>query len=828
MAAIIGALRAELSASIAQWQDDMGKAAESLKGFQRTAQSVSKGLDKVGTSMALAITAPLALLAKAGLDEAKQAREAMGQVEAALESTGNAGGRTAAQLKEAAGVLQNLSTFDDDDILRGVTANLLTFGNVQGEVFDRAQKSVVNLASRLGGDLQGAAIKVGRALNDPIKGMTALSRIGISFTSEQQKLIKNLVQSGQGFQAQNIILAELEKRFGGAAEAMRKAQPDAVLTQSWRDFKETIGAIELQLLPALTEKLQAVVSWFNNLTPATQKFVVQAAALLAVVGPLLVIFSKLLTAVVTILPYVITLGKWIAGLSAATLGWVAALAAVVLAIFIFWDSVKKVLKGDFAGAWESAKDTAKKIAGQITGIFKSVEGPKMPGDQKAGVKGPTAKPGKLDFNLANEDQIKKAVDARKALDKSLAQLGQKLDQGFDAINLPKATTQANALNVQLDEYIARAKEAGVNTKAFDDRVAGLRKRIGELEAVGLAKEAEEFGRAVDKTGIAVKRFAAGSLDPLSEKIETIDTAFESLRDEIVKQIADNAALAGSNDNAARAMERLQLQLGQLEEAHAAASAAARTQFQAEEMLADLQTKRANLETKNQIRDLQAAAGKGGPVSSMQAELQAAQDELARKQIDTAATLVQLTEKRDQAALQGHDTEVARLETEITLQQQLADLVSTTTADQIVAGERLNSAFQNFTDDLADSLSDMIVTWRGDLDSILDIGRQLAKEVFLKPLLSEASAGLGGALKGLASSLFAGGFAKGGYIPPGQWGIVGEKGPEPVFGGKTGADVRPNGGGGVTQVFNISTPDANSFRLSQRQIGRVAKSRLAFS
>jgi hypothetical protein len=59
-------------------------------------------------------------------------------------------------------------------------------------------------------------------------------------------------------------------------------------------------------------------------------------------------------------------------------------------------------------------------------------------------------------------------------------------------------------------------------------------------------------------------------------------------------------------------------------------------------------------------------------------------------------------------------------------------------------------------------------------------------------------------------------------------VVGENGPEPVFAGSSDLTVMPNGsmGGGVTQVFNISTPDANSFRLSQRQLSRTAKQRLA--
>ena len=53
--------------------------------------------------------------------------------------------------------------------------------------------------------------------------------------------------------------------------------------------------------------------------------------------------------------------------------------------------------------------------------------------------------------------------------------------------------------------------------------------------------------------------------------------------------------------------------------------------------------------------------------------------------------------------------------------------------------------------------------------------------------------------------FAGGFAGGGYIPQGQWGVVGEQGPEVVGGPNS---VSPMGGGGVSVVVNgdiINTP-----------------------
>ena len=97
----------------------------------------------------------------------------------------------------------------------------------------------------------------------------------------------------------------------------------------------------------------------------------------------------------------------------------------------------------------------------------------------------------------------------------------------------------------------------------------------------------------------------------------------------------------------------------------------------------------------------------------------------------------------------------------------------------------------------------------------------------------SQAGSGGGLGGLAS-LFAGLFADGGTIPRGQFGIVGEAGPELAFAGSAPVSIVPfdpvtpgrrsvadlSGGGRVNNssvVMNIQTPDARSFRKSQATI-----------
>ena len=71
----------------------------------------------------------------------------------------------------------------------------------------------------LGQDLKSSAIQVGKALQDPEKGITALRRVGVAFTSQQEDRIQKWVEEGQILRAQRRILKELTVEFGGSAAA---------------------------------------------------------------------------------------------------------------------------------------------------------------------------------------------------------------------------------------------------------------------------------------------------------------------------------------------------------------------------------------------------------------------------------------------------------------------------------------------------------------------------------------------------------------------------------------------------------------------------------
>lgn len=176
------------------------------------------------------------------IDEASEAERIQRQIEAAITSTGGAAGLSAAQLSDMADELSRMSTFDDDSILK-MQSVLLTFTNIRGDAFRAASEAVLDLSTRLGVDLQSAAIQVGKALNDPVQGITALTRVGVSFSEQQKELVRHLVETGDRAGAVQIIIAELNKEFGGSARADLDTYAGSVtaLGNAWANLQEAVG-----------------------------------------------------------------------------------------------------------------------------------------------------------------------------------------------------------------------------------------------------------------------------------------------------------------------------------------------------------------------------------------------------------------------------------------------------------------------------------------------------------------------------------------------------------------------------------------------------------
>ncbi|WP_457645326.1 phage tail length tape measure family protein [Profundibacter sp.] len=347
--AVIGALRVVLGMDSGAFVDGAGRAEKRLNAFRRNMQRTGQQMQRVGVRMSAALTAPLVGLAYKAVAAQKEQEQAIAAVTAALKSMGDGAGYTLSQLEAMASKMQDKSLYGDEDILKKVTANLLTFGNIHDEVFSRAQQLSLDLSARLGQDLQSSAVMLGKALNDPVAGLTALSRVGVSFTEQQKEQIKAMVEVGDVAGAQALMLDELERQYAGQAEALAKTDSGRI-TQAWNsigDAMERIGAIILPILADFADYVKSVAEAFQALDPSTQRFVVVAGTIAAALGPVLIGLGLVVSSIGALAG---ALGIVFAPITAVIVG-LAALAAGAVWIYKNWEGVKEF----FANLWENIK-----------------------------------------------------------------------------------------------------------------------------------------------------------------------------------------------------------------------------------------------------------------------------------------------------------------------------------------------------------------------------------------------------------------------------------------------------------------------------------------
>lgn len=195
---------------------------------------------------------------------------ATAQLEAVIKSTGNAAGVSAEQAKMWSEQLQDITGVSDDAIL--ASENLtLTFVNIKSNIFPQVTQTALDLSQAFGSDLQSATIMLDKALQDPIQGLTAMRRVGLSFSDAETQMIKTMVEHNRIAAAQGLILQEVQKQVAGSAEAMGNTIGGALakIQNVFGDAAKTIGAIFSPVVGAvLGDVAKFAQSFFNALRPA--------------------------------------------------------------------------------------------------------------------------------------------------------------------------------------------------------------------------------------------------------------------------------------------------------------------------------------------------------------------------------------------------------------------------------------------------------------------------------------------------------------------------------------------------------------------------------
>jgi hypothetical protein len=288
-----------------------------------------------------------------------------------------------------------LNTGVDQNAIKLTQAKLLTFKELAatadqvGGAFDRATMAAIDMAAAGFGEAESNAVQLGKALNDPIKGITALTRSGITFTAEEKKLIETLVNSGKTLEAQDMILKAIETQVGGTAEATANASDKMRI--GFKLVSEQIGTALLPLFEELVSFLQTSVipqmaglsDFISRNSEAIKIFAIALVGIVATLGTLSLVI-KAVNIVMTTFNAIVKIATIIqAGfnliLSLNPIGLVVIAVAALAAGFVlayqkiepFRDLIDSIIQR-IKDLGNAIKNSA--VGKSLTGIFNSVAG----------------------------------------------------------------------------------------------------------------------------------------------------------------------------------------------------------------------------------------------------------------------------------------------------------------------------------------------------------------------------------------------------------------------------------------------------------------------
>ena len=273
-----------------------GEVDKAAGATQSKIKQLSNSISNEMAFAAGAIAVGVGFALKGAFDAAVESQKISRETERVISTTGASAWTTAGQIGDLADEISGL-TGADDELVQSTSNLLLTFTRVRNEVgegndvFDQATGYALDLAAVMGTDASSAAVMLGKALNDPLKGMTKLTKAGVTFDEQQRAQIKTMSESGDILGAQKIILAELGKEFGGAA-ASAQTPLDALKVQLG-NLQEDIGA---GLIPIVSKGASAVsflADAFSNLPSGVQNVLVAGTAVAGAVAGVTVAVTKI-------------------------------------------------------------------------------------------------------------------------------------------------------------------------------------------------------------------------------------------------------------------------------------------------------------------------------------------------------------------------------------------------------------------------------------------------------------------------------------------------------------------------------------------------------
>jgi hypothetical protein len=239
----------------------LGKSLEWVKG---------KALAAAAAVGALFALNKIRQFGEASIRAALDAQESAQRLFAVWRANSGAVGRTFEELISF-GSRMKWETLFGEDVVQRAMSQLLTYKSIQGDTFERTVSRGGDMASVFGG-LEQSVAALARALDDPIAGLGQLRKAGYTFEDSVVAQIKALTEQGKLFEAQRIILGELEKEVGGVAKGLKTGWVAAVdnMGKAWLGFKERTGEALLaagggiSVIETLTASIVALTEWVEE------------------------------------------------------------------------------------------------------------------------------------------------------------------------------------------------------------------------------------------------------------------------------------------------------------------------------------------------------------------------------------------------------------------------------------------------------------------------------------------------------------------------------------------------------------------------------------
>jgi hypothetical protein len=262
------------------------RAQKEFSQLETVGQRASFAIKKAAIPAALAIGA-LAAAGKQALAAGEEVNSANNRILQINTSMGLFGKETEdvtkriVKLAEAQGTELGISNLT----IKATQAKLLTFKNLAksantvGGAFDRANKAALDMAAAGFGSAEGNAVQLGKALENPIKGIAALAKSGVTFTEQEKDKIATLVESNKMLEAQDMVLKAIEAQVGGTAKAT--ADDTKRMQEGFAQFQQSLGLGLLPILEAVTPLLLGMANWAKE-NPGTFKILAAAIGAIAI------------------------------------------------------------------------------------------------------------------------------------------------------------------------------------------------------------------------------------------------------------------------------------------------------------------------------------------------------------------------------------------------------------------------------------------------------------------------------------------------------------------------------------------------------------------